>query len=407
MVDVKFGVVGNGLRGDLARMAHRPDEGLEVVAVCDPRPERLGMAGEWYGDQVRGYANYEQLLEDKDVDAVFVLTPDHLHEEHACAALEAGKAVYLEKPMAITVEGADRILATAVESGSVLYVGHNMRHTAYVMTMKQLIDKGEIGEVKAIWCRHFVGNGGDFYFRDWHAERRYSNTLLLQKGSHDIDVIHWLGGGYTTATQAFGGSFVYAESDRRRHGPARVPSWTRDQLVEHWPPRRLPDLNPVIDVEDLSLVQMQLDNGVLATYDQCHFTPDYWRNFTVIGDEGRLENFGNGEPGTCVRLWNRRCGYYPSGHVRSIPPEELGAHERADQRCVDDFVDLLRGKTRDTLTSPVAAREAVATACAAAESLRAGGGLVRPTVLDDKVAHAFGERAVVPLRADDRRSARR
>jgi predicted dehydrogenase len=261
--------------------------------------------------------------------------------------------------------------------------------------------------VKAVWCRHFVGNGGDFYFRDWHADRRYSNTLLLQKGSHDIDVIHWLAGSYTVGTQAFGGSFVYANSGLRREGAARVPSWTNDDLVEHWPPSSLHDLNPVIDVEDISLVQMQLGNGVLATYDQCHFTPDYWRNFTVIGDEGRIENFGNGEPGTSIRLWNRRCGYYSAGHMRFTPPEERGGHGRADEKCVEEFVSLLRGETQHTLTSPVAARQAVATACAAVQSLRSGGGLVLPVVLDDEIARAFSEHGVPLSTSDDGRSPRR
>lgn len=389
--ELKFAVLGNGLRGGLARIAHRPSDGLSVIAVCDIRREGLDKAREWYGDDLRTYREYDELLEDKEVDAVFILTPDYLHEEHACKALEAGKAVYLEKPMAITVEGADRILATAAQRGSVLYVGHNMRHASYVLEMKRLIDSGEVGEVKSVWCRHFVGNGGDFYFRDWHADRRYSNTLLLQKASHDIDVIHWLAGGYTVATQALGGSFVYAQSDRRRQGPPRVPSWTEDDLLVHWPPRSLPDLNPVIDVEDISLVQMQLDNGVLATYDQCHFTPDYWRNFTVIGDQGRLENFGNGQPGTCIRVWNRRCTYYPLGHVRASPPEERHAHGLSDERCVNEFISLLRGSARPTTTSPVAARQAVATACAAVASLRAGGGVVHPAALDPELAKAFAQ----------------
>ena len=389
MDELRFAVLGNGLRGALARIAHRPADGLSVVAVCDLSAERLETAREWYGNGIRTYHDFHQLLEDKEIDAVFVLTPDHLHEDQACMALEAGKAVYLEKPMAITVEGADRILASAARSGSVLYVGHNMRHSAYVLEMKRLIDQGEIGEVQAIWCRHFVGNGGDFYFRDWHADRRYSNSLLLQKGSHDIDVIHWLAGGYTIATQAFGGSLVYSKSDKRRQGPPRVPSWTSEDLVAHWPPRSLPDLNPVIDVEDISLVQMQLDNGVLATYDQCHFTPDYWRNFTVIGDEGRLENFGNGEPGTCIRLWDRRCGYHAPGHSQVTPPEEGYPHVSADQNCVSEFIGVLRGKRGPTVTSPIAARQAVATACAAVASLRAGGGVVRPLGLNPELAQAF------------------
>ena len=148
--------------------------------------------------------DYRQLLALKDIGAVFVTTPDYLHEEHAVAALKAGKAVYLEKPMAITIEGCDRILRTAYERKVKLYLGHNMRHMAVIRKMRELIRKGAIGEVKAGWCRHFVGYGGDAYFKDWHADRSKSTSLLLQKGAHDIDVLHWLCGGYTRARQRHG-----------------------------------------------------------------------------------------------------------------------------------------------------------------------------------------------------------
>lgn len=395
MADIQIGVIGNGLRGQLARLAHRPEQGVRVTAVCDVRPENLEGAKEWYGPDVRMFSDYHDVLADESIDAVFVLTPDHLHEEHACAALEAGKAVYLEKPMAITVEGGSRILETAAKTSTKLYVGHNMRHASYVQEMKRLIDRGDIGEVKAVWCRHFVGNGGDFYFRDWHADRRYSNTLLLQKGAHDIDVIHWLAGGYTVATQALGGSYVYAHSTRRREGPEPARAWSKEDLVTHWPPRDLPGVNPVVDVEDLSVVQMQLSNGVLATYDQCHFSPDYWRNYTVIGDEGRIENFGNGEVGTVIRLWNRRSDYDPQGYLQVSPAPGSGGHGGSDERCVSEFVGLISGVMTPTLTSPVAAWYAVATACAASDSLRAGGGLQPTAVLDPEL-----ERAFAPLGAD-------
>lgn len=389
MRKLRFGVVGNGIRGQLARIAHRPEQGSRIAAVCDLQPANLARAKKWYGEEVTTTTEYSVLLADESLDAIFVLSPDHLHEEHACAALEAGKAVYLEKPMAITVEGADRVLRSAVKTGSFLYVGHNMRHSSYVQEMRQLIQRGYIGAVQAIWCRHFVGNGGDFYFRDWHADRRYSNTLLLQKGAHDIDVIHWLGGAYTQATQAFGSNVIYAASAHRREGPPPLRAWTEEDLVRHWPPCELPEVNPVVDVEDLSLVQMQLGNGVLATYDQCHFTPDYWRNFTVIGDEGRIENFGNGEPGTVIRLWNRRSGYEPSGTLRVTPAEGNGSHGGSDERCVNEFLRVLAGHAQATVTSPVAARYAVATACAASESLRAGGGVRRVAIIDPEVERAF------------------
>ena len=81
--------------------------------------------------------------------------------------------------------------------------------------MRELIQDGAIGEVKAIWCRHFVGHGGDFYFKDWHADRRRTTGLLLQKGAHDIDVMHWLAGGYTTRVNAMGALTLYGGIEDR------------------------------------------------------------------------------------------------------------------------------------------------------------------------------------------------
>ena len=67
------------------------------------------------------------------------------------------------------------------------------------------------GEVKAGWCRHFVSYGGDAYFKDWHADRTKSTGLLLQKGAHDIDVLHWLCGGYSKRVSAMGALSVYGQ----------------------------------------------------------------------------------------------------------------------------------------------------------------------------------------------------
>ena len=137
-------------------------------------------------------------------------------EEIVIAALKSGKATFAEKPLAISIEGCDHILAAAMRTGTRLYVGHNMRHYAMVLKMKALIDEGAIGAVKAVWCRHFVGHGGDFYFKDWHAQRQHVNSLLLQKGAHDLDVIHWLAGGVSRVVQGFGRLAVYGEVTDRQ-----------------------------------------------------------------------------------------------------------------------------------------------------------------------------------------------
>lgn len=365
MDDLRIGVIGSGGRGRLARHAHLPDGGSRVVACCSVVEAQLDENRETYGRDIFTTTDYRELLS-QDLDAVFVTSPDFLHEEHALAALDAGFAVYLEKPMAITIEGCDRILEAACRNGLRLYLGHNMRHIAFVLKMKQLIDDGAIGQVKTAWCRHFVGHGGDFYFKDWHADRRLTTGLLLQKAAHDIDVLHWLCGAYTRRVNAMGALSVYGQITDR-HGPEERGNASVNR--DHWPPLSQKQLNPVVDVEDVSMIQMQLHNGVLAAYQQCHFSPDYWRNYTIIGTEGRIENFGNGEAGTTIKLWNRRTSWNPEGDESFPVDQESGSHGGADPKIVAEFLRFVRSGG-SIKTSPVAARYSVATGCQATESLR-------------------------------------
>ncbi|MGV9881429.1 Gfo/Idh/MocA family protein [Streptomyces sp. NPDC003006] len=372
MTDLRLGVLGYGLRRSLARIAHRPGAGSRVTALAEhDAAARAEAAVAFPGALMSG--DHRKVVEATDVDAIVVLTPDHTHAALACEALREGKPVFVEKPLEISVEACDEILRTAYETGTRLYVGHNMRHMPVVRLMRDIIERGDIGAVKTIWVRHFVGYGGDWYFKDWHAERRYTTGLLLQKAAHDIDVLHWLANGCTRRIQALGDLMVYGDNPHRRApGEPKTDDWYTKE--GHWPPHTQRGLNPVIDVEDVSLVNMRLDNGVLAAYQQCHFTPDYWRNYTVIGDAGRLENFGDG-PGGVVRVWNaRRSGHRPEADATYPVPDtqDDGGHGGADPLLVDEFVRFVREGGR-TDTSPVAARMAVAAGVGATQSLRDGG----------------------------------
>lgn len=391
--DLRIGVVGAGTRSGIARYAHRPGEGSRVVGVCDLNAARAAQAVRELGDEVVGVNELTGLLE-LELDAVFVLTPDDTHEQVAVTTLQAGVATFVEKPLAITIDGADRVLEAARRTGSRLYVGHNMRHMPVVTTMRDLVLQGAVGEVKAIWCRHFVGHGGDYYFRDWHADRRRSTGLLLQKGAHDLDVIHWLAGAYTNRVNAMGGLLVYGGvAERADRSSELLADWFDPE--RNWPADGLTGLAPVVDVEDLSMVHLALDNGVLASYQQCHFAPDYWRNYTVLGTSGRLENFGDVDAGALVKVWQHRSGYRNQPDLVVEVPEGEGAHGGADLFVVEEFLRFVREGT-PTLTSPVAARQAVAVACAATESLRSGGCPVDVPRMSSSLEAYFGATAPSP-----------
>ncbi|MGI9824733.1 Gfo/Idh/MocA family protein [Agromyces sp. Marseille-Q5079] len=393
-MDLKIGIVGFGARATLRHEAHRPGEGSRVTAVCDLSERARAAAHAEFPDALVTDSLDELLA--SGIDAVMVLTPDDRHASIAIPALEAGVAVFCEKPLAIDLADADAVLETARRTGTRLYVGHNMRHMPVIALLRRLILDGRIGEVKAIWCRHFVGNGGDYYFKDWHADRRRTTGLLLQKGAHDLDVIHWLAGAYADRVAAMGSLSVYGDiDDRRDRSGERMPDWFS---LDNWPPASLTGLNPVVDVEDVSMVNLHLSNGVLASYQQCHFAPDYWRNYTVIGTEGRIENLGD-TAGSTVALWNRRHQGAAEPDESFVVPEVADAgHEGADALLIAEFLRFVRDGGL-TETSPVAAREAVAAGILATESLRGDGSALAVPALDDDLV-AYFERGQVEADAE-------
>jgi predicted dehydrogenase len=137
MKTLSFAVIGVSLRGRiLVQEALAADPAVRVARAADINESRLADFSAQYGCPVCPVStDYREILHHSEIDAVIIASPDYLHEEQAIAALQAGKAVYLEKPMAITVEGCDRILRCAMEMDGTLYVGHNMRHFTVIHTL--------------------------------------------------------------------------------------------------------------------------------------------------------------------------------------------------------------------------------------------------------------------------------
>ncbi len=364
---LRIGVVGLGLRGNLADLVHR-NEHATVAIVCDVDERKREDVAKRFGDGTRFTTDFDAMLKES-LDAVMILSPDWLHAQHAIAAMNAGFDIFLEKPMAISIEDCDRILAAAKSTRRKLYVGHNMRHMHWVLKMKQLIDQGTIGQVQTAWERHFIAYGGDAYFKDWHADRRYTTGLLLQKAAHDLDVVHWLCGGYTRRVHAMGRLSVY---NRVPRGPQVEEPWSKRWNTANWPPLEARNLNPVIDVEDLSMLHAELDNGILLAYQQCHYTPDEMRNWTFIGDAGRLENVRDAQGRWVIRIWDKRVNNAPEGTMHLVLENETGGHDGADPRMIREFIGYLRGLCEPSC-KPFEARMAVAAGYQATMSLRQGG----------------------------------
>ena len=364
MNTMKIGLIATGGRGRNTWMAHNPEQGGEIVAGADVNPECRTEFKEQF-PHADFYSDYREILKRPEIAAVFISSPDFCHEEQALAALAAGKAVFLEKPMAITIEGCDRILRCAMETGSKLFIGHNMRYFPVVLKMKEIVDSGLIGEIRCGWCRHFISYGGDAYFRDWHSEQKNTTGLLLQKGAHDIDVMHWVMGTYTKSVVGMGMLSVYDKCQRRSPQEKGVATFDDTQ----WPPLEQTGFSPIIDVEDHNMIMMQMENGAQASYVQCHYAPNAERNYTFIGTKGRIENIGDSDQ--CqVQVWTQRGPRQTPDIVYQLKPVP-GNHGGSDPSCVQSFLDFVRlGKVPNT--SPIAARNAVAVGVLGHYSMRHG-----------------------------------
>ncbi len=373
MQKVRLGIIGVSGRGGLAEHWHNPGGSSEVVAGADINPVFLDEFKKKTGENTFITTDYKKLLERGDVDAVAITSPDFTHEEYAVEAFLAGKHVFSEKPMAITTEGCDRMMREWRKSGKKFMVGHNMRYMRIFRAMKDIADSGVIGEIKAAWVRHFVGAGGNFYYHDWHARSDKSSGLLLHKGSHDIDMIHWITGSYTKKVSAFGGLDFFGGDKPDSLLCFKCPdAQTCPEAQPEAPERRqFCAFRKEVDVEDNNLVIMELENGVKASYLQCHFSPDYFRNYVFIGTEGRMENLNDySKIEVKTRNQTKKWKNY-SDRIHEVKPAE-GGHGGADPVICKDFIDMIV-KNTEPLATPEAGRMSVAAGYAATISIRNGG----------------------------------
>jgi myo-inositol 2-dehydrogenase/D-chiro-inositol 1-dehydrogenase len=188
-MSVRFGLIGYGLWGrhHARAIAQAPGATLAAIA-CRTAETAAAAAREFPGVPV--HLDYRELLARPDVDAVDVVVPNALHAEVGVAALEAGKDVLLEKPLAPTLAGCDRLIATARRTGRVLTVGHELRLSHQWGAIKTLIDDGELGDVSSAVMSLFrfpyrPGSGG------WRHDASQIGSWIMEELVHHFDLLLW------------------------------------------------------------------------------------------------------------------------------------------------------------------------------------------------------------------------
>ena len=193
---VRLGVVGLGYWGPNLARNFDSIPGCELAWCCDSSEEALAAMAERFPG-VRLTRDLDELLADPELDAVAIATPVPTHGEVAVRVLEAGKHCFVEKPLAQSVEEAERAVAAARQSGRVLMVGHLLEYHPGVQKLKQLSGSGELGEIYYIY-----GNRLNL------GKLRADENALWSLGAHDVSVVLHLAGEEPQEVMARGESYV-------------------------------------------------------------------------------------------------------------------------------------------------------------------------------------------------------
>lgn len=144
---VTIGFIGTGARAHTLIEAFKQVPGVEIVALCDAYKGRLERALERTKGRAKVYKGHREILANRDIDAVVIATPDHLHKTHALAALEAGKDVYIEKPLTYTIDEGLEIIAAAKKHHRILQVGSQGISSAIQQKAKEVVASGRLGQI--------------------------------------------------------------------------------------------------------------------------------------------------------------------------------------------------------------------------------------------------------------------
>lgn len=261
---LKIGIIGLGRRSGEHVKALVKTPNARVTALSDLQSARMQHANAQFGGRAAMYTDYRELLADKNVQAVVIVAPNHLHHEMAIAALRAGKDVLVEKPIALTYELARQVEREAQKHGRILAVGMQRRYFPMDVQIQQAVDSGALGAIRLITASDFRGDWTDLGWQypdpttgkktNWRYLRKTAGSSELELSIHTFAMIMSLVKSPVTRVFASG-------------------------AVAHYNGR---------ETRDVSTALVEFANGVRLDYSFCLFAPGAGNSYAMIGDKASL-----------------------------------------------------------------------------------------------------------------------
>lgn len=200
----KVGIIGYGKMGIIRHDAIKKLGSVEVIALSEPNlKENL--------DNLPNISN-EKIINNKDIDAIIICTPNYLNKDLTIRSLNAGKHVFCEKPPAFTASDVEEIIKIELDSGGKkLMYGFNHRHHDSIIKIKENIDGGKLGRI--IWMRGRYGKSvTKDYFNQWRAKKELAGGgILIDQGIHMLDLFLYFGGNFDTIKAEISNQYWHSE----------------------------------------------------------------------------------------------------------------------------------------------------------------------------------------------------
>ena len=325
MSTLRVGIIGTGSRGitcigrQIAEQSKELD--ITITAFCNRTESRMKIARDELNElavasrnlpfSIRFHATAQELIDDPEVDLIIITSPTAAHAEATIPALRSGKKVYLDKPIAHTLEDSIAIRNAEVETGNPMIMGFTRRYETPWLKLHEIVSSGKIGDLKMMLIRAVLPYS--FYFQTWHRTRAVSGGALNDKGSHYTDVFNWfVGDAKATQVNAFGGRNVFIEEEDApefcsvcdRDCPYRASEAmpdTQDQMkgavdrsyeTETDPLKRKDNCvyKSGADIFDHASIHYQYNNGVVANIFYNVYGPqaDDEETLELVGTKGRI-----------------------------------------------------------------------------------------------------------------------
>ncbi len=372
---IRFGIVGTGHRGEAFARLVSQQSGAEVTCVCDTNPARLdAFSSKCFDDDsdVLKTINLDEMLSGDLIDVAMITVPDRFHKDVAIKCLDAGKHIMLEKPMALTVDDCRAIISAKQRAGKILQIGFVFRFSPFFRKIKELLAAGTIGQLISISACEYLGvSHSSSYMRRWHRKRENSGSFMLAKCSHDIDLLHWLTGSYTSRVSSFGDTNFLLPSKAPATHCSKCPQaetcpYRFDGGFVYMTPADQADpsannfdlciFNDDKDIVDNQVSILEFANGIRATFSLQLFHPDQSKRYvTLTGTEGFITG--------CMQDHIVKLQYNCDDRIEEfdVTPADTSGHGGSDRKLVSDMVEFVRrdqnldDSLRDGMASTVVA----------------------------------------------------